>query len=156
MIMHAPRRTALIAAACLVTSLGACAPAEAPSPVPEAPKTAGGITNKYWKLIELRGQPVPASSRETHLILNMQNTRASGSTGCNSFSGAYTLDETASRISFGQLAMTRMFCAGAMETETAFTEVLAQADNYSLNGNTMTLNRARMAPLARFEAVDKP
>lgn len=117
---------------------------------------AAGITEKRWKLVELRGQPVPASSREPYLILKVEDNRAHGSTGCNSFGGTYTLNEEASRISFGQIAMTQMFCADAMETEKAFTEVLEQADNYSLNGDHMTLNRARMAPLARFEAVYRP
>jgi heat shock protein HslJ len=46
-----------------------------------------------------------------------------------------------------------MACAEGMETEQAFNEVLGMVDNYSLNGEQLTLNRARMAPLARFEAV---
>jgi heat shock protein HslJ len=40
-----------------------------------------------------------------------------------------------------------------MEVETAFHDVLKMVDNYSLSGDRLTLNRARMAPLARFEAV---
>ena len=40
-----------------------------------------------------------------------------------------------------------------MDVENAFQEVLRTADNYSLGGDRLTLSRARMAPLARFEAV---
>jgi len=40
-----------------------------------------------------------------------------------------------------------------MDIEKAFLDVLSAVDNYSLNGGHLTLNRARMAPLARFEAV---
>jgi hypothetical protein len=40
-----------------------------------------------------------------------------------------------------------------MDVEEAFHEVLRAVDNYSLDGKRLTLNRARMAPLARFEAV---
>lgn len=159
MFKHAPRRIAFMLTASLAAGLGGCAPAESPAPNPavtQPPKVAAGITEKYWKLVELRGQPVPASHKDPHLILKVQDSRAHGSTGCNGFGGTYTLDEATMRISFGQIAMTQMFCAGSMETEKAFTEVLAQADNYSLNGDHMTLNRARMAPLARFEAVDQP
>jgi hypothetical protein len=39
-----------------------------------------------------------------------------------------------------------------MEVEQTFQEALRNADNYSLAGDHLTLNRARMAPLARFEA----
>jgi len=49
--------------------------------------------------------------------------------------------------------MTRKFCSTGMDVERAFGEVLEQADSYSVNADNLTLNRARMAPLARFEAV---
>jgi hypothetical protein len=32
-------------------------------------------------------------------------------------------------------------------------EVLGRADNYSILGDKLSLNKARMAPLARFEAI---
>lgn len=65
--------------------------------------------------------------------------------------GPYTIDEAASRISFGNLASTMMACPAGMEVERAFHEVLRTADNDSHNGDRLTLNRGRMAPLARFE-----
>jgi hypothetical protein len=40
-----------------------------------------------------------------------------------------------------------------MEKEVAFMEVLQKADNYAIQGKTLSLNKARMAPLAKFEAV---
>ena len=80
----------------------------------------------------------------------------SGFSGCNNFTGSYELDEAASRVRFGQMAGTRKFCSEGMDLETSFMAVLEQADSYSLNGDTLTLNRARMAPLARFEASDTP
>lgn len=112
-----------------------------------------GVTEKYWKLVELNGRSVPALEREPHLILKSTDGGVTGFGGCNGFSGSYELDETASRISFDQIASTMMACPSGMETEQAFHEVLRTVDNYSLNGDRLTLNRARMAPLARFEAV---
>ncbi len=111
------------------------------------------ITEKYWKLVELNGQPVPALEREPHLILKGEGGRVTGYGGCNSFAGTYTLDEAASRIRFAPLVSTERACAEGMEVEMAFHDVLSRADNFSLNGDHMTLNRARMAPLARFEVV---
>jgi len=116
-------------------------------------KMTDGITEKHWKLVELRGQPVAGLAQEPYLTLQTQDSRVTGFSGCNNFTGSYTLDEAASRISFGQLASTRKFCSTGMDVEKAFSEVLGQVDNYSLNGDHLTLNRARMAPLARFEAV---
>lgn len=116
-------------------------------------KLSEGITEKYWKLVELNGQPVPALDREPYLILKTGDGRVTGFGGCNGFSGSYTLDEAASRIRFGEIASTMMACAKGMETEQAFHQVLRNADNYSLAGDHLTLNRARMAPLARFDAV---
>ena len=46
-----------------------------------------------------------------------------------------------------------MACAAGMEVEQAFHEVLRNADSFALDGDRLVLNRARMAPLARFEAV---
>jgi heat shock protein HslJ len=116
-------------------------------------KLTDGITEKYWKLVELKGQPVPALKREPYLILRTEDKRMTGFGGCNSFTGAYTLDEAASRIRFDQVASTMMACPSGMDVEQAFHEVLRGVDNYSLNGDRLSLNRARMAPLARFEAV---
>lgn len=116
-------------------------------------KMTDGIVEKYWKLVELDGQPVPALDREPHLILKAEGGRVAGFGGCNRLTGSYTLDEAASRIRFGPVASTKMACAKGMDLERAFTEMLGRVDNYSLSGDRLTFNRARMAPLARFEAV---
>jgi len=116
-------------------------------------KIADGLTGKYWKLVELNGGPVPALAREPYLILKAKGGRVSGFGGCNPFTATYQLDEAASRISFRKLAVATMACASSLEMEEAFHQVLQTVDNYSLDGDRLALNRARMAPLARFEAV---
>jgi len=122
--------------------------------IPDA-HDAGGVTEKYWKLVELHGQPVPALEREPHFVLRTEGRRVEGFGGCNSFGGSYEIDEKISRIRFGQIVSTLMACPSGMEVEGAFIEVLRNVDNYSVNGDELTLNRARMAPLARFEAVHR-
>lgn len=111
------------------------------------------LRETYWKLVELNGQPVETLKREPHLILKAEGARVTGYGGCNGFGGGYELDEAKQRIRFVGLASTLMACAEGMDTERAFHDALSQADNYSLNGDHLTLNKARMAPLARFEAV---
>ena len=120
-------------------------------------KEEAGITNKYWKLVELNGAPVVMNAgarREPHFILHTADRRVSGSGGCNNFTGTYELT-TGDRVRFSPLAATKMACLdqGATETETRFLQVLGQADSYYLRGDSLQLNRARMAPLARFVAV---
>ena len=115
-----------------------------------------GITEKYWKLIELNGNPVvfnDSTSREPFIILKDDNI-VNGNGGCNTISGAYEIDRAASRIKFSQIVSTMMACIN-MEFEDGLKRALETADNYSLSadGKYLSLNRARMAPLARFEVV---
>ena len=115
------------------------------------------VTEKYWKLIELNGNPVVVNKdlgKEPHLILKKEDSRIQGTGGCNTFTGGYELNETLSRISFKQVVSTMMACMD-MTIETELLRALNSVDNYTLSadGNTLSLNKARMAPLARFEAV---
>ncbi len=116
----------------------------------------GGLVGTYWKLVELRGQPVPALPRAPWLLLETEDMRASGFGGCNGFGGTYTLDEAALRVRFGQMISTMKACPEGMDVERGLSDVLEQVDNYSLSDTHLSLNRARMAPLARFEAVPLP
>lgn len=116
-------------------------------------KADKNLVEKYWKLTELFGNPVttPEGGKEAHMILKIDGNRVNGNSGCNSFNGTYQL-KPGNRISFSQMASTMMMCLN-MDTEKKMNEVLGMADNYVVNGDTLVLNKARMAPLARFEAV---
>lgn len=111
------------------------------------------IENKHWRLIELRGNAVE-SDRDAVLILRAENAVVSGNSSCNSFSGTYAI-KSGQRISFGRNMTATMMACPDMSIEQGFFEVLRMADNYSLSGDgKLSLNRARMAPLARFEVVE--
>jgi heat shock protein HslJ len=116
-------------------------------------KVDKGLVEKYWKLIELFGDPVttPEGRKEVHMILKQEGNRVNGNAGCNSFNGTYTL-KPGNRISFSKMASTMMMCPN-METETKMYQVFEMTDNYVVNGDSLVLNKARMAPLARFVAV---
>lgn len=118
-------------------------------------KKSPTITETYWKLVELNGKPVarPATNqREAHMILRTGNRRVQGHGGCNTFRGLYELLD-GNRIRFSPTATTRKACPTAMDTEDQFLKALTTADSYTLKDGTLSLNRARTAPLARFEAV---
>ncbi|MDR0428232.1 MAG: META domain-containing protein [Dysgonamonadaceae bacterium] len=111
------------------------------------------LVEKYWKLTELMGQPINRNSqgKEAFMTLQVDGNRIHGNFGCNSFNGTYEV-KAGNCISFSRMASTMMMCPN-MTVEQQFGEALQQADNYSLNADTLILNKTGMTPLARFEAV---
>ena len=113
------------------------------------------LQNKYWRLTELNGQAITNDGKETpeiFLVLYSDGNRAAGNAGCNRFSGEYELGDNGFIIRFGALIHTEMACA-ALETEQAMLKVLESADSYYVTDSTLQLNKAKMAPLARYVAV---
>ena len=122
-----------------------------------SPEQSDGITEKYWKLVEINGKPVEYNetmSRDVFIILKNEDSRLTGNGGCNALTGTYIIDRVTNRIRFSQIASTMMACIN-MEIENELKKALEMADNYSLSedGKYLSLNRARMAPLARFEVI---
>lgn len=112
------------------------------------------IAEKYWKLIELNGKPVKVDStfqREPYIIFKDEGNRFIGNGGCNGVSGNYRV-ESLNRISFSQALSTEMACPN-LEIEDEFLKALLKADNFTVDNDELTLNKARMAPLAKFRAV---
>lgn len=109
------------------------------------------ITGKTWKLTELNGKPIQLKNPKNtpYFKLNMSDMRYEGHAGCNGVGGTFEIKSDVMRIKFNQGMSTMMACDD-LETEHAFTKALLAADNYSVNGNTLTLNKAKMAPLAKF------
>lgn len=114
------------------------------------------LTETYWKLTELMGTKITGPSqtgKEMYITFKKEDNMVLGHGGCNSFRGKYELKE-GNRISFSGLASTLMACPD-MQNETEFMKAVESADNYVITGNSLVINKARMAPLARFEAVKK-
>lgn len=125
------------------------APAAPPASAPDAP-----LVNTYWKLVELRGQPVVGAEkqREAHVVLRVgEPPTAGGSGGCNRFTGSYRVEGDS--IAFGQLAATMMACPQGMETEQQFLKALGEATAWKVTGQQLELRDGAGAVIARFEAV---
>lgn len=112
--------------------------------------TDTNLTGRYWRLISLRGAPLPSSKsgKEAHLRFT-EAGEVNGNAGCNSLMGSYER-AAGNRLRFGALATTEMYCTAGMETELEFLKVLSATDNFSLapTGDTLYLQKARMAPMA--------
>lgn len=115
---------------------------------------ADPLAGTRWQLVELYGRPVEpaADGRRPYLLFAPGGGSVSGFAGCNRITGGYAVPAPA-RLSFSRIARTMMACAADMEVEEAFLRALETVDGYATSGGTLSLHRARMAPLARLEAV---
>ena len=115
-------------------------------------QTNAPILETYWRLTELMGKPVAKateSKKEIFISLKKQENRLQAFTGCNTLGGMYELP-VAGRIKFSKMMSTLKACPD-MSIEMELSQVLETTDNYVITGNQLILNKARMAPLARFE-----
>jgi copper homeostasis protein (lipoprotein) len=111
---------------------------------------ADALAGSHWRLIELAGQPVEGNP-ESHFLKFDGEGRVAAKAGCNNMMGSYQSDAPG-RIQFTKMAMTMMACMD-MSQEQALAAALERADNYTMGEDSLSLNKARMAPLARFERV---
>ena len=111
------------------------------------------IQEIYWKLIGIKGKAVvlKSSEREPYIMLKIENNRLQGFSGCNLLMGSYEL-KVGNRIRFSKMASTMMACPHLAD-ESTFLKVLEEVDNYTIKDGVLMLNKARMAPLATFEAI---
>ncbi|MDP2067975.1 MAG: copper resistance protein NlpE N-terminal domain-containing protein [Lutibacter sp.] len=112
------------------------------------------IAEKYWKLIELNGKKIILGKNQNtapHLTLKNENSRVFGNGGCNTFQGAYELEE-GNKIKFSKIGSTKMFC-DYMGTEQALLQVLEKVENYSVENDTVSLNNPTMVSLAKFQMI---
>ena len=111
------------------------------------------LENKKWVLKELMGQTVELQEgqKEAYLIFNSENAMVSGNNGCNQISMGYELLE-GNRFKLAPGITTLMACPYENISD-QLNEVLDRADNYTISDGELHLNKARMAPLAKFKLV---
>lgn len=113
------------------------------------------ITEKYWKLKELAGDEVVMAEnqeREIYFILKTNENLITGFSGCNMFSGQYTM-ESENQIRFEQLATTMKICPDVAVNESEILAVFNTALNYNVSGDVLRLNNGEGDLLAVFEAI---
>lgn len=110
------------------------------------------IENKKWQLVELNGRAVKGTAQTHYLTFDSNTKRLSAMAGCNTMGGVYDI-KNETQLVVKQMLSTSMACEN-MQDEMAFAQVLSSVDHFSIAGNQLSLNKARMAPLARFEWVE--
>lgn len=89
-----------------------------------------------WQLVTFGGTPVPGGIVATAIF--GEDGSLTGSGGCNTFSGTYTVDGAS--LSVGPLAATRMACEATGEIEPAYLDMLQTATGWSVDGGTLTID----------------
>lgn len=130
---------------------GTTSPDEKSSPIP--------LTGTRWRLVEVNGQQLDSgmqTAKQPYLLLpGGTDSLVQGFGGCNGFFGTFKTGP-ADRLRFSGMGSTMMACEGKMEVETAFLASLERTDSFAIKGDTLSLHRARMAPLARLVAEKDP
>lgn len=112
------------------------------------------LNSADWRLTEVNGQPVDSVNGQIPFIqFDSEAGRISGTAGCNRFSADFKI-EKGNRISFSPVLSTKMACMD-MSIEDRLFPILAETDNYNINEYEFILNKAKMAPLAKFARMKK-
>ena len=119
---------------------------------PGAAVVATALVGTTWYLKAIHGREITAEpdKKKPYIILQPDGNRVNGFGSCNTFIGSYET-RPPDRLTFSKMAATQMMCVD-MEVETKLFEVLGETDSFALRDGTLMLHKARMAPLAVFEA----
>ncbi|MGY4385270.1 heat shock protein HslJ [Pedobacter sp. UYP24] len=123
----------LILVVFIISSIVACTTIKPGTIGSEGLSQLGGV----WELNHVSGPRMAFNGlypgKKPFIEFNTREKKFSGSTACNSFSGALIADD--SNISFNEpFATTKMACPG--EGEAVFTEMLKKVNTYSISNDT--------------------
>jgi heat shock protein HslJ len=119
---------------------------------PAPPKSTAQLLNTYWKLTQLGDQVIatPQEAREIHFVMESENPRVHGFSGCNRMMGAYAL--RGNELKFDQMGGTLMACSANMDLEKRFLGMFGGVARWQIQGETLTLLDADGKQLAVFES----
>lgn len=119
--------------------------------------TDADLFGTTWKLAQIDGRLAIAAPEGNPATLTLDEgaQRASGSTGCNRYTSAFSQED--GQVRFSPAAMTRMACpAPAMLQETAFAAMLGKAARLKVSGQQLEVLDENGAVLARFDVMPLP
>lgn len=103
-----------------------------------------------WLLKELNGKRVLIPEGGNEVFVKFESGgRASGSAGCNTFTGSYT--RSGKSLSFGPAATTRKMCPSQMDTEQDFLQMLTRCASHKISGTKLTMMDGNGSAIAVFD-----
>lgn len=105
-----------------------------------------------WQGVRIFTQSTPEGIDGQGITLNMQNGKASGFSGCNTFNSSYTLKDQS--LKFDYFIATRRACVddNLMALERTFLKAIATVDSYTLNNGKLLLS-AQNAPVIEMKVI---
>jgi heat shock protein HslJ len=108
------------------------------------------LQSNPWQLVTLNNQS-PTVSGAT-ITANFDESRITGSSGCNSYFGPYTTQNN--NIEIGQISSTLKACIGDVANlEKTYLSLLTQANSYLISGQTLTLFNDNQQPILVFQTT---
>lgn len=105
--------------------------------------SASEIEDTKWVLDSYGDRDNPQDvieGTEVTVTFNSEDSRVTGSAGCNSYFGGYEIDDG---LNIGMIANTEMYCGepeGRMDQETEYLKILQAAESYTVEGSTLTID----------------
>ena len=117
-------------------------------------KSTDVLSKNNWQLYSMNGNLVEpsAGSKVPSMAFDMQKMTVSGNSGCNSYSGGFTVQKES--LTFGNLATTRMMCED-MKMETAFLAAVPNVRKHGMAEGRLVLSDAEGKQLMAFDPVSK-
>lgn len=108
-----------------------------PAPLPVI-RSQDGFQDLRWTIQEINGRRAQFFTQYPSLLLQSQNQRIFGHTGCNAIFGQYQVNTANQNISFKANAE-HLACDNALAQEAELMEALSRISHYQIQGKNMTL-----------------
>lgn len=116
--------------------------------------SAENLFGHTWELEYLSGPRIAFDGlftmKKPQITFNKENQKVEGNSGCNGYSAAYTLDETA--ISFGDPGPTTMMYCG--EGESHFLNAMEKVNRFAIDKDGKLNLMIDDVPMLRFKKVE--
>ena len=109
--------------------------------VPAPPQPTAALEGPTWELTTwLDGEAASSVLGGTTITLHLEQGNASGTAGCNSYTGPYT--RQGHTLHIGAVTQTEMYCldpTGVMEQEGRYLSLLPHVTRFEIDGDQLTL-----------------
>ena len=111
------------------------------------------LFDTIWRVVELDGKPVTMTDgqREAYVILEVEDNRMYGFSGCNKFFGTYLVKGEI--FVFNKMAGTRMACLKGLDLENEFLKAMHKTEAYRVRDGVLELRDRDENVLARLQVA---